>query len=46
MDFVVTFRNNIVLYRPKKLHNKFEPASLKYEGGDSISDINDFILKN
>ncbi|XP_034937220.1 protein disulfide-isomerase A3 [Chelonus insularis] len=39
-------KNNIVLYRPKLLQNKFEPHMLKYEGGDSVSDINEFITKN
>ncbi|XP_012265942.1 protein disulfide-isomerase A3 [Athalia rosae] len=39
-------KNGIILYRPKNLHNKFEPSSVKYEGGDSIADVNDFITKN
>ncbi|XP_046434463.1 protein disulfide-isomerase A3 [Neodiprion pinetum] len=39
-------KNNIVLYRPKILHSKFEPSSVTYEGGDSIADVNDFITKN
>lgn len=39
-------KNTIVLYRPKVLHNKFEEKSVKHEGGDSISDVQDFITSN
>lgn len=39
-------KNTIVLYRPKILQNKFEPNSVKHEGGDSISDVHEFITKN
>ncbi|KAL6427249.1 hypothetical protein ACFW04_008684 [Cataglyphis niger] len=42
----VSHKNNIVLYRPKILHNKFEDKSIIYEGGDSINDVNDFVTKN
>ncbi|XP_011302665.1 protein disulfide-isomerase A3 [Fopius arisanus] len=38
--------DHIVLYRPKALQNKFEPNTVKFEGKDSIADINDFIAKN
>lgn len=38
--------NDIVLYRPKKLANKFEPDSLRYEGSDKIADVSDFVTKN
>ncbi|XP_051175352.1 protein disulfide-isomerase A3 [Leptopilina boulardi] len=36
-------KDNIVLYRPKVLHNKFEDDSVTYEGQDSIADIIEFI---
>ncbi|KAJ9595872.1 hypothetical protein L9F63_012931, partial [Diploptera punctata] len=36
----------IVLYRPKHLHNKFEPNSVKYEGASKKEDIDTFINKN
>ncbi|XP_063241514.1 protein disulfide-isomerase A3 [Bacillus rossius redtenbacheri] len=36
----------VVLYRPKHLHNKFEPNSVKYEGEPSKSEIEKFIQKN
>ncbi|EFN76813.1 protein disulfide-isomerase A3 [Harpegnathos saltator] len=39
-------KNTIVLYRPKHLDNKFESNNVVYDGGDSISDINEFISKN
>ncbi|XP_043280181.1 protein disulfide-isomerase A3 [Venturia canescens] len=40
------FKNHIVLYRPKKLQNKFEPDTLTYEGPDKVADVNDFVTKN
>ncbi|XP_015599675.1 protein disulfide-isomerase A3 [Cephus cinctus] len=40
------YKNNIVLYRPKILHNKFEASSVVHKGGDSISEVHDFILNN
>lgn len=40
------YKNNIVLYRPKILHNKFEPNSIVHEGGDTVTDVHDFITKN
>lgn len=42
----VSHKNTIILYRPKILHNKFEDKSIIYEGGDSVSDVNDFVTKN
>lgn len=39
-------KNDIVLYRPKILQNKFEPNTVKYEGDESVSDVNEFINKN
>nr|XP_034172129.1 protein disulfide-isomerase A3 [Osmia lignaria] len=40
------YKNTIVLYRPKVLQNKFEASTVKYEGGDSMSDIQEFINTN
>ncbi|XP_076246068.1 disulfide-isomerase A3 [Calliopsis andreniformis] len=40
------YKNTLVLYRPKILQNKFEPNTVKHTGGDSISDIQEFINKN
>uniref|UniRef100_A0ABD2WL77 Protein disulfide-isomerase n=1 Tax=Trichogramma kaykai TaxID=54128 RepID=A0ABD2WL77_9HYME len=39
-------KNNIVLYRPKVLNNKFEPSKLVYEGAESVGDIQSFIKEN
>ncbi|KAG7199756.1 hypothetical protein KM043_000425 [Ampulex compressa] len=39
-------KNTIVLYQPKILHNKFEPHEVRYDGGDSISDVQEFITKH
>ncbi|XP_076178600.1 disulfide-isomerase A3 [Ptiloglossa arizonensis] len=39
-------KNTIVLYRPKILQNKFEPNLVKYEGGNSVSEVQEFINKN
>lgn len=36
----------IVLYRPKHLHNKFEPNSVTYEGASKKEDIESWINKN
>lgn len=41
-----SLKNDIVLYRPKLLHNKFEANSVKYEGSDSVSNVYDFITQN
>ncbi|XP_001599732.2 protein disulfide-isomerase A3 [Nasonia vitripennis] len=38
--------NNIVIFRPKVLQNKFEPSKQVYEGGDSISEVSAFIKQN
>ncbi|XP_012277222.1 protein disulfide-isomerase A3 [Orussus abietinus] len=40
------FKDNIVLYRPKILQNKFEPSKVVFEGGNTISDVHEFIVKN
>jgi len=40
------FRDAIVLFRPKHLHNKFEPNSVKYEGASKKEDIESWINKN
>lgn len=37
--------DNIVLFRPKHLHNKFEADNLKYDGEDSQEAIEKFITK-
>ncbi|XP_072939939.1 protein disulfide-isomerase A3 [Epargyreus clarus] len=37
------YKNNVVLYRPKKLQNKFEDSSVEYNGQGSI---NAFIKEN
>ncbi|XP_012229248.1 protein disulfide-isomerase A3 [Linepithema humile] len=42
----VSHKNTIVLYRPKVLHNKFEDKSIVYKGGDSVTELNDFVTKN
>lgn len=42
----VGHKDAIVLYRPKHLHNKFEPDSVKYEGGSKKEEIDTFINKN
>ncbi|XP_066591998.1 protein disulfide-isomerase A3 [Prorops nasuta] len=39
-------KDTIVLYRPKILQNKFEPNTVTFKDGDSITDIHDFITKN
>ncbi|XP_031839157.1 disulfide-isomerase A3 [Nomia melanderi] len=39
-------KNTIVLYRPKVLQNKFEPNTVKYEGDNSIADVQEFINKH
>lgn len=39
-------RDNIVLYRPSNLENKFEDSKVVYSGSPVTSEINDFITKN
>ncbi|CAH1392807.1 unnamed protein product [Nezara viridula] len=40
-----TYQNKVVLFRPKHLHNKFEPSSIEFEG--EISDgLESFLKKN
>nr|CAG4643858.1 EOG090X0438 [Lepidurus arcticus] len=36
----------IILYRPKHLHNKFEPSTAKYSGAANKEDINSWIEKS
>nr|CAH0100437.1 unnamed protein product [Daphnia galeata] len=40
------YSNNIVLFRPKHLHNKFEPDFIVYEGAATKEAINTFVEKN
>ncbi|XP_058790201.1 protein disulfide-isomerase A3-like [Phymastichus coffea] len=37
------YKNNIVLYRPNILQNKFETSKVVYEGGDSVSEVHSFV---
>lgn len=39
-------RNDIVLYRPKRLQNKFEESSVKYEGDTETYSLKAFITEN
>lgn len=41
-----SFKDNIVLFRPKQKSNKFEPALVKYEGAVSKLEIKKFIKAN
>lgn len=41
-----SFKDSIVLFRPKIMSNKFEPAFVKYEGGENKADIKKFIKAN
>ncbi|XP_014662378.1 PREDICTED: protein disulfide-isomerase A3-like [Priapulus caudatus] len=36
-------KNNVVLFRPKRLTNKFEPDSVVYDGDDTVSSVKQFI---
>lgn len=38
--------NNVVLYRPKILHNKFEDSKLVYKGNADVSELSDFVRNN
>lgn len=40
------FSDKIVLFRPKHLHNKFEPNSVVYDGSVSKEALNTFVEKN
>jgi len=40
------FRNNVVLYRPKHLSNKFEPEFVVYDGEESTSALDSWITSN
>lgn len=40
------YTNNIVLFRPKHLNNKFEPDFLAYEGAANKEAINTWVEKN
>ena len=40
------FSDNIVLFRPKVMSNKFEPDFVKYEGAVSKLEIKKFIKDN
>ena len=39
-------KDAVILFRPKHLHNKFEPNSVKYEGSVKKEDIESWIIKN
>lgn len=39
-------KDAVILFRPKHLHNKFEPKSVKYEGSGKKEDIESWINKN
>ena len=41
-----SFKNAIVLFRPKTMSNKFEPDNVKYEGAVSKIEIKKFIKEN
>ena len=41
-----SFKENIVLFRPKVMSNKFEPAFVKYEGAVSKLEVKKFIKQN
>jgi protein disulfide isomerase family A protein 3 len=43
---VLYFRDAVVLFRPKHLHNKFEPNAVEYEGPGKKEDIESWINKN
>lgn len=38
--------DNVILFRPKQLHNKFESNHVKYEGGNDADELKEFITKN
>lgn len=40
------FRNNVVLYRPKHLSNKFEPDFVVFDGEESTSALDTWISSN
>lgn len=39
-------KDNIVLYRPKILQNKFEDKSVTFKGDDSVADVTAFVQNN
>lgn len=44
--FLYLLRNNVVLYRPKHLSNKFEPDFVVYDGEESVSALDAWITSN
>lgn len=40
------YKNDVVLYRPKRLHNKFEESSVKYEGEPASYSFKAFIQEH
>ncbi|VVC29159.1 Hypothetical protein CINCED_3A021842 [Cinara cedri] len=40
------YKNNVVLYRPKYLSNKFEPDFVVFDGEESLSALDSFITSN
>ena len=41
-----SFKDNIVLFRPKVMSNKFEPDFVKFEGSVSKIEVKKFIKEN
>lgn len=41
-----SFSNNIVIFRPKRLQNKFENSQLKYEGDSTIGTLKTWVNDN
>lgn len=44
--YYFVFRNNIVLYRPKHLSNKFEPDFVVFDKDESLSALDTWITSN
>lgn len=40
------FRNNVVLFRPKHLSNKFEPDFVVYDSEETLSGLDTWISSN
>lgn len=40
------YKDNVVIYRPKLLQNKFEPNTLVYTGDDTATELGEFVKQN
>lgn len=44
--YCVVYRNNVVLFRPKRLQNKFEDSFVVYKGEPQTYSLKAFIKEN